>query len=409
MLLVGGLFFGGLIDRTEAWASHISPNAGDASPLRSGNTYSHATTPVLPSSPLHRPLLRESFTLMAVLSDGNRQLNRGMQEVCTSSAVCRVYLPGSEQHNHVSWATFVTQKEYFPESLWPSKSSKQCCRHQGTPQFGKFSDGSPQVFFCDEHRRVTFASQYRFLAAAADAKQVMARAQVNILPDRRRVVLGSQLAWLLLVDDDTVVHPEPLDNMLDSLNTRAPQFLGDVDAQHEYICGGSGSLFSKAAVSQIGFADCALAFRNKCMQSDWMLAACARLAQVPLRSYKSCSICRAVKPSSHVNVSLAYHEALIKKGCGFAQVTMKYIRPKGWLRGICRQQHRVALVHGLSEEDCAKATSTGDARTDQSSNRAQRTHSSAHAQALAQKLSAHHRCNSFCNANGTNCMPKHGT
>ena len=129
---VGGLFFGGLIDRTEAWASHISPNAGDASPLRSGNAL---TCDNLVAIVALKRAARSS--LMAVLSDGNRN-NVACRSVHEQRGVVSTSRP--EQHNHVSWATFVTQKEYF-RVAWPAKAQSGVAGTEDAT-ICKFNDGS---------------------------------------------------------------------------------------------------------------------------------------------------------------------------------------------------------------------------------------------------------------------------
>ena len=71
-------------------------------------------------------------------------------------------------------------------------------------------------FFCDQHRRATLATQYRFLPALSHARLSRLQAWRN----------GS-LRWLVLIDDDSQLNVPQLFTLLGSLNHSRPLYMGD--------------------------------------------------------------------------------------------------------------------------------------------------------------------------------------
>ena len=121
----------------------------------------------------------------------------------------------------------------------------------------------------DPHRAVTLRHQYRFLPALAHAKA---------LEGWR----SGAFQWLVLVDDDAIVYPERLTRVLGRYDPTHPLYLGDfghwtatltrvpenrrnlLSWEPPYSCGGSGTIFSHAAVAQIDFARCAHHYHQSC-------------------------------------------------------------------------------------------------------------------------------------------------
>ena len=77
--------------------------------------------------------------------------------------------------------------------------------------------------------------------------------------------------WLILVDDDSHVRPEPLLTALHLKDPDEAMYLGDIVPRPHiqrlrswpaFACGGSGSIFSRAAVQRIDLGRCAAALRE---------------------------------------------------------------------------------------------------------------------------------------------------
>ena len=209
-------------------------------------------------------------------------------------------------------------------------------------------------YYCDPHRAVTLQHQYRFLPALAHARA---------LPGWR----AGALSWLVFIDDDAWVHAERLLRLLGRYDPSRPLYLGDFghwtttlgripDARRKllsweppYACGGSGSVFSRAAVLQIDFAGCAARYHRGCFQSDWMIGRCAAEAQVmPAVLGASCGTCLSCGAKQQTARQwLVSAMERHQQACAFATLTCEDHIPYEVRQALCRVvRARAAIVHG---------------------------------------------------------------
>jgi hypothetical protein len=229
--------------------------------------------------------------------------------------------------------------------LVSGKAPANCCAQRG--------------FFCKQHRAETLNAQYRFLPALFEYK--------------RRPEFASA-KWVVLVDDDAFVFVENLRRHLENVCEAAcyallpprpanakqcgplpaiqtvrpsppsdasalprwplppslpaqypphvPLYMGEFleGAGWSFVCGGGGSVLSRAAMERMDLHGCIKSIQRKCMQSDWMLAECAHRSKV--RSVKShgCNSC------SHISRKRAH--AIIRTRlptCHFMQQSALFI------------------------------------------------------------------------------------
>lgn len=206
----------------------------------------------------------------------------------------------------------------------------------------------------DPHRAVTLRHQYRFLPALAHAKA---------LEGWR----SGAFQWLVLVDDDAIVYPERLTRVLGRYDPTHPLYLGDfghwtatltrvpenrrnlLSWEPPYSCGGSGTIFSHAAVAQIDFARCAHHYHQSCYQSDWMIGRCSSEAKVtPVVLGPSCGTCLSCGSKQQLarQLLLSQMEATVD-GCAFATLTCEGRIVPHVRQALCRAvEKRAAIVHG---------------------------------------------------------------
>ena len=270
----------------------------------------------------------------------------GQTTLCAHAAVsCVVYADGP-MAGLPSSIRLVTSSEYRSNYSRGRTNVGDCCR----PDEG-------EDYYCDPHRAVTLQHQYRFLPALAHARA---------LPGWR----AGALSWLVLIDDDAWVHAERLLGLLGRYDPGRPLYLGDFghwtttlgripDARRKllsweppYACGGSGTVFSRAAVLQIDFASCADRYHRGCFQSDWMIGRCAAEAQVmPAVLGASCGTCLSCGTKQQTAREwLVSAMERHRQACAFATLTCEGHIPHQMRRALCRVvRERAAIVHGWNE------------------------------------------------------------
>jgi hypothetical protein len=207
------------------------------------------------------------------------------------------------------------------------------------------------------HKSSTLPSQYRFLPALTFAKRQLRPSD----------------AWLVLIDDDSVVQPSLLERMLTRLDSTKRLYAGDFSrlkggryyekhylgrgdpnrlAGTAFACGGSGSIFSRAAVHAMDSDMCSRWFnrRTACAQSDWMIGKCAKLHNISLVLETSCNVCRIQNKQDEVRAIRKMQEGM----CISAQYTGVYGNQTGnnssheprLLNEVCALAATVAISHG---------------------------------------------------------------
>jgi hypothetical protein len=134
------------------------------------------------------------------------------------------------------------------------------------------------------HQRRTLPAQLRFLMAIA-ALQESDAAEWNL-----------ENKWLILIDDDSLVFPGNLMNLLGVYNSSKLYYMGDEGSINtdlfdpglhllpgntwKFICGGSGSILSRGLMEALEVKRlvkrCIKHFQPVCTQSDWMIAFCVQ-------------------------------------------------------------------------------------------------------------------------------------
>ena len=296
--------------------------------------------------PLHRASARCSSNriLLVIIAGGQRSLlhNSSISEFCIMGHVeCMVYTDTDDPFDAPSSMQVVPPRAYLRDTrLPPPKTRKaECC----PPAMRNEMDTQPAQrmdnFFCDSHRAATLGSQYRFLPALGHARRAHASAWA----------LGS-LSWLAMVDDDAIINPTALRQVLGRVDPDVPSYLGDFGEwtytiatskvyrnaspgeemvwEPPYACGGAGTVFSRAAVRKMDFLDCAARYHVGCFQSDWMIGECAKLGGVtPMAegnlSWTSCGFCSAPCSKRYQARMLAtFSDGPTGSGiCAFAQQT----------------------------------------------------------------------------------------
>ncbi|KAL1510971.1 hypothetical protein AB1Y20_005796 [Prymnesium parvum] len=181
-------------------------------------------------------------------------------------------------------------------------------------------------FFCSPHRQRTLRAQYRYLPALHRAGVTQLRAQPH-------------LHWIVVLDDDSFVFPTNLVQLLRRYNHRDRLLLGELKPSGEYACGGAGTVLSRAAALRLNVPSCIARFQRRCMQSDWMLAECARSSGIRLDGSHGCSSC-AVEGSAAADDVLARS---LKAGCQFMQNAGRH------LSQIPTNFSSPSIVHGYTQ------------------------------------------------------------
>lgn len=197
--------------------------------------------------------------------------------------------------------------------LVSGQAPKNCCQERS--------------FFCLEHRAQTLNAQYRFLPALYEYTRSEAYASAK---------------WVVLVDDDAFVFVENLRRHLEHFPTHVPLYMGEFleGSGWSFVCGGGGSVLSRAAMDRMNLHQCIKQVHPKCMQSDWMIAECAHRAKVRFIKEHGCNTC------SHINKRRAHNviHTLLPR-CHFMQqaaLFLPYMAPQ--LNGV------PSIIHGFRTE-----------------------------------------------------------
>jgi hypothetical protein len=93
-----------------------------------------------------------------------------------------------------------------------------------------------------------------------------------------------------------------------------------------FACGGSGSIFSRAAVHAMDFDMCSRWFnrRTACAQADWMIGKCAKLHNISLALETSCNVCRIQNKQDEVRAIRKMQEGM----CIFRRSTQAFTATK---------------------------------------------------------------------------------
>lgn len=341
-----------------------------------------------------------SHVLFAVMASRDRQelVNTRFGRVCnTSGAKCLVYFDrgGSNRsqlgYNAVEPSAYLGANPKHPEA-------RDCCTRLG----GHLSQSGS--FFCDEHVSTTLSAQYRFLPALEHARRV-----------HHAAFQSGMLKWLVMVDDDSVVNVQQLTSVLARcpsgkslylgdfglftyLSPRIPDsFRGDLyaskrsgapaaqlgwDRSPPFACGGSGTVFSRAALLRMDVAACVRRYHSRCLQSDWMLGRCAYDHGVAAEQSMSCGVCGAMsqcQPQMQRKIidRAGQLERQSAHQCAFAQWTRwcsslnrrKFLRNRTYQAGVLDYRRALclrggpaglAISHGATGELCDRAMQLAD-------------------------------------------------
>ncbi|KAL3911341.1 MAG: hypothetical protein SGPRY_008733 [Prymnesium sp.] len=194
-------------------------------------------------------------------------------------------------------------------------------------------------FFCERHRTATLAAQYRFLPALDFVRSSPA-------------FRNGAYRWVVVVDDDSFVFPRKLQWLLSRLDHSKPLYLGDFGSSGEptrmgipnFACGGGGSVLSVAALQRMELMRCVRSFHGRCMQSDWMIAGCARRHNVSHLRALGCGTCDINRIDRAVVQS-----KLRRAECFFMQnvESLKHHLPAS--------AHAPGIVHGLGNSEATEA------------------------------------------------------
>lgn len=298
--------------------------------------------------------------------------NSSLSDFCAlPKVVCAAYTDTDKSFDAPPSMRVVPAGAYLREPMLPPpKRRRECCPRSGkwTYAKGRQMTGS---FFCDTHRAATLSSQYRFLPALGHARREYASSWA----------LG-ELSWLVMVDDDAIVNPIALRQVLEGLDPDVPAYLGDFGEwtyalatsplyrnssfqtsdltwEPPYACGGAGTLFSRAAVRKLDFFRCAARYHIGCFQSDWMIGRCAAESRVlPMVSTFSCGLCLTCTLFAHTQRrrALARLRDESSPPC-FALTTCDHHLPVPLRRELCHLlPRRTPIMHGW-EKMCAHAMS----------------------------------------------------
>ena len=342
-----------------------------------------------------------SHILFAVMASRDRQelVNTRFGRVCISSgARCLVYFDrdGSNQSQlgyiAVEPSAYLATNPTHPEA-------RDCCAR--TPQSGGDLSQSGS-FFCDKHVSTTLSAQYRFLPALDHARRV-----------HHAAFQSGILKWLVLVDDDSVVNIQQLTTVLARCPSAKSLYLGDfgmftylspripdtsrgdlyasrrgaVSATHSgwdrsppFACGGSGTIFSRAALLSMDVAACVRRYHSRCLQSDWMLGRCAYDHGVSAEQSMSCGVCGVMtqclpQMQRKITDRAAQLERQSAHLCAFAQWTQwcssinrrKFVRNRTYQAGVLDYRRALclrggpaglAISHGATNKLCERAMQT---------------------------------------------------
>ena len=253
---------------------------------------------------------------------------KNFQHICDrNDTKCFLFF---DTDNPPKWNSF-TSVPLKVQSHHPGPTPAQCCPGGNETAYVQ-SRASTGTYFCEKHVQDTLIAQYRFLPSLHYMKSMLIRK-----------FLSHQIDWMGLFDDDTQVDFEKLRYQLGRCGRGIPLYLGDTGWKtygfeypqtnsmgflnfHEsvrvklsrktriFACGGSGSIFSRAAINRIDFLQCIKKYHSFCMQSDWMLGRCASKYDVISDPSFSCGVC---------GIASKCHEGGLSpdKNCVFAQHT----------------------------------------------------------------------------------------
>ena len=288
---------------------------------------------------------------------------RNFAAICAQwwTVSCSTYWDATPPSLAARWMAFAPA-QYLNLSTVPLES-RECC-----------TTSHSKRYFCDSHIAGTLNAQARYLPALAHARA-----------SRLGIFQSGALQWAVLVDDNSIVDAPRLLGRLDSVDSAEPLYLGDFgaythfsqdqmptdvargdlwngsawDRQPPFACGGSGSVFSRAALLQMDLDGCARRYSPLCMQSDWMLGRCARdYGVVAVRDRHSCGMCGAMSlcPRRQQKAMITHmkQRALANSTCSFAHATRWCGRVNTRLRGgMCNAVRGVAIAHGPVNQLCS--------------------------------------------------------
>ena len=207
-------------------------------------------------------------------------------------------------------------------------------------------------FFCSAHRRRTFSAQYRFLPALS-------------LATKLRPIASGRAQWVVLLDDDSFVFVRRLRRMLVTRYKHAqsqPVMLGEFKSDTSYACGGAGAVLSRSALLRLNVDACITRTRLRCMQSDWQLGECVRMAtrrrssggsrasradshSIKLVTQYGCGTCAVANRNCSGRNNLRRCAAPLRAGCQFMQDAGPHAR---WLlqTANCTRVRSPSIVHG---------------------------------------------------------------
>ena len=130
-------------------------------------------------------------------------------------------------------------------------------------------------------------------------------------------------------------------NLLAPYDHRRPLLLGELKPGGSYACGGAGTVLSRAAALRMSVPRCIAQFRRRCMQSDWMLADCAKAWGVHFEGSHGCGSCSVRLPTAVADDLLA---ANLSAGCQFMQNAGRHLAR---LPSNCSSP---SIVHGYTPD-----------------------------------------------------------
>ena len=298
---------------------------------------------------------------------------RNFAAICAQwwAVSCSTYWDAAPPSLAARWAAFAPA-QYLNLSMVPLPS-RDCC-----------ATSHSNRFFCAKHIAGTLNAQARYLPALAHARA-----------SRLGRIRSGALQWAVLVDDNSIVDAPRLLGRLDAVDSDEPLYLGDFgaythfsqdqmpidvargdlwngsawDRQPPFACGGSGSVFSRAALLQMDVGGCARRYSPLCMQSDWMIGRCARdHGVVAVKDGHSCGMCGAMSlcPKRQQKAMITHMKLreLANSTCSFAHATRWCGRVNTRLRGVvCNALRGVAIAHGPVNQLCSDRTMTRPAST----------------------------------------------
>ena len=251
-----------------------------------------------------------------------------------------------------SYCRFVADLPFDAERNWSAPSGMHWTVLSAPPPPASCCRGKTG-FFCSKHRRRTLSAQYRFLPALS-------------LATKLDPIVSGRTQWVVLLDDDSFVFVRRLRRMLVTQYKHAqsqPVMLGEFKSDTSYACGGAGAVLSRSALLRLNVDACIARTRRRCMQSDWQLGECVRMATrrrvasgtsgvssrdvshgIKMETQLGCGTC-AVDRNCSGRDNLRRCAAPLRAGCHFMQDAGPHAR---WLlqTANCSRLRSPSIVHG---------------------------------------------------------------